>query len=130
MRSLLAVFIATIIAAISFGCKKQSTGTESDLYGTWVKGSSFGDTLWFMKKNGQNIVRITESNNPLLPVYSEKEYKYKDGALSIKVFAPTVQDYYDITSFTWIDAGKEFTVQSTQLYLFMSSITTFKYRRI
>ena len=132
MRFSVAGFIIIFLTGvfISFACKKQITGTESDLYGTWVKGSNLGDTLWFMKKNGKNIVRIPESFNPLMPMYSEKEYKLENGSLSIKIFAPASQDYSSINSFTWIDTGKEFSFQSVELFLFMSSIVTLKYKKI
>ena len=130
MRSPIVVFIVLVLASLSFGCKKEINGTESDLYGTWVKGSNMGDTLWFMKKNGRNLVKIPESFNPLLPKYSEKEYKLKNGALNIKSFAPSSQDYFSISSFTWTDPGREFTIQNIQLFIFMSSIVTYKYKKI
>jgi hypothetical protein len=130
MRSPIVVFIVLVLASLSFACKKEINGTESDLYGIWVKGSNLGDTLWFMKKNGQNLVRVPESFNPLLPKYAEKEYKFRDGALSIKSFAPASQDYFPISSFTWTDTGKEFTITNSQLFIFMSSIVTYKYKKI
>ena len=105
-------------------------GNESDLYGTWVKGSNFGDTVWFMKKNGQNIMRVSETFNPLIPNYSEKEYQFSGGMLNIKSFAPSSQEYFPIDSFKWTDPGKEFTIQNSQLFIFMSSIITYRYRKI
>src|SRR5688572_24166275 len=75
MRSSIAGFIVLVLTCFSFACKKDIAGNETDLYGTWVKGSNFGDTIWFMKKNGQNIIRVPQSFNPLLPTYSEKEYR-------------------------------------------------------
>lgn len=130
MRSATAIFITLVLASLSFACKKNGTANESELFGAWAKGTNTGDTLWFMKKNGQFLVRIPESFNPQLPRYSEKEYKFKDGALSIKSFAPTSQEYFPITSFSWTDRGKEFTIQNSQLFMFMSSIVTFKYKKI
>jgi hypothetical protein len=130
MRSTIAASLVIILASWFFGCKKDVAGKESDLYGTWVKGSNFGDTLWFMKKNGQNIVRMSESFNPLIPNYSEKEYRLKEEVLNIKSFAPSSQEYFQIESFKWTDPGKEFTIQNSQLFIFMSSIITYKYRKI
>jgi hypothetical protein len=114
---------------LSFACKKDSEGNESDLYGTWVKGSNFGDTLWFMKKNGQDIVRIPASFNPLLPAYSEKEYQLNGEVLNIKQFAPSSQEYFQISSFKWTDPGKEFTITNSELFILLSSIVTYKYRK-
>ena len=129
MRSRVAVLIAFILA-FSLGCKKDQAAGESGLYGTWVKGSNHGDTLWFMKRNGQHIMRMPESFNPLMPIYSENEYHFRNGVLSIKLYAPISQEYFPITSFTWTDRGKEFTILNIQLYSFMSSMVTYKYRKI
>jgi len=130
MRSTIAVSIILVLVSFSFACKKDIRGKESDLYGTWVKGSNVGDTLWFMKKNDRNIMRVAESFNPLLPSYSEKEYRLNGEVLSIKSFAPTSQEYFQIESFKWTDPGKEFTITNSQLFIFMSSIVTYKYRKI
>ena len=129
-RSAIAVSIMLVLVSFSFACKKDIGGKESDLYGTWVKGSNFGDTLWFMKKNGQNIMRVPDSFNPIIPAYSEKEYRLNGEVLSIKSFAPTTQEYFEIESFKWTDPGKEFTITNSQLFIFMSSIVTYKYRKI
>ena len=130
MRSAIAGVIVLILVSLSFACRKDIAGDESDLYGTWVRGSNFGDTLWFMKKNGEHIIRVPQSFNSLRPVYSEKEYRLLDGVLSIKLFTPSSREYYPITSFKWTDPGKEFTIQNSELFLFMSSIMTFKYKKI
>lgn len=113
------------------GCKKEIAGTESDLYGTWVKGPNFGDTLHFMRKNNQNIMRINESFNIAMPVYTEKEYTLRNGILKIKNFSPGSQDYISINSFTWTQVGSEFRILGYQLFMFMSSTSTsFTYRKI
>lgn len=129
MRSLVLGFIVLALAFLQ-SCNKDQTVDEPDLYGTWIKGSGHGDTLWFMKKNGKHIIRIPGSFNPLMPVYSEKEYRLNNGELSIKSYAPASQEYFPITSFTWTDPRKEFSIQNSQLFLFMSSIITYRYRKI
>ena len=129
MRSLILGFIVLALVFLQ-GCKKDQTLEEPDLYGTWIKGSNHGDTLWFMKKNGQHIIRMPQSFNPLMPIYDEREYRLSNGELSIKSFAPTTQEYFPITSFTWTDPRKEFSIQNSQLFMFMSSIITYKYRKI
>lgn len=130
IRSTVALTVVLIAVLLSFGCKKDKITSEPGLQGTWVRGSDFGDTLWFMKKNGQNIIRIPDSFNPLIPVYSEKEYRLQNGELSIKSFAPASQEYYPINSFNWTDPGREFTIQNSHLFLFMSSMVTFRYKKI
>ena len=129
MRSFVSGCVVLTLVLL-LGCKKDQTIDETDLYGAWAKGSNHGDTLWFMKKNGQHIIRIPESFNPLMPVYSEKEYRFSSGVLSIKSFAPSSQEYFPITSFAWIDRNKEFSIQNSQLFIFMSSIITYRYRKI
>jgi hypothetical protein len=103
MRSTITGLIVLVLTSLSIACKKDIAGDESDLYGTWVKGSNFGDTLWFMKKNGHFIIRMSESFNPLIPAYSEKEYRLNGEVLSIKSFAPTTQEYFKIESFKWTE---------------------------
>ena len=129
MRSLILGFIVLAFALLQ-GCNKDQTFDEPDLYGTWIKGSNHGDTLWFRKKNGKHIIRIPESFNPLMPIYSEKQYRFNNGELSIKLYSPTSQEHFPITSFTWTDPRKEFSIQNSQLFMFMSSIITYKYRKI
>ena len=130
MRSTIAGFIVLVLTSLTLACKKDIAGKESDLYGTWVKGSNFGDTLWFIKKNGKFIIRVPESFNPTMPTYSEKEYRLNGEELRIKSFAPSSQEYFLIESFKWTDPGIEFTVTNSQLFIFMSSIITYKYRKI
>ena len=129
MRSLIAISMILVLSFLA-GCKKDKTTDEPDLYGTWVKGANMGDTLWFMKKNVQHIIRMPESSNPLMPLYSEKGYRFRNGALSIKLAAPTSQELFPITSFNWTDPRKEFTIQNSELFIFMSSMITYKYKKI
>lgn len=128
-RTLILIVIASALSFAS--CKKNHSGSESVLYGTWVKGSNFGDTLWFMQKNGKNIMRMADSFNSGMAVYSEKEYRFRNGVPEIKMFSPSLDDYYPISSFQWIQQGSRFSLKAFQLYLFMSStMTEFTYRKI
>lgn len=124
--------LSFILLIFSFAaCKKDHNGSESVLYGTWVKGPNFGDTLWFMQKNGKNIMRMADSFNSGMAVYSEKEYRFRNGVPEIKMFSPSLDNYHPLSSFTWIQQGKEFSLKGFQLYLFMSStMTEFTYRKI
>jgi hypothetical protein len=131
MRRTGAAFVITALAFIFIGCNKDLTGTESDLYGIWIKGPDAGDTLRFMKKNNKNIIQINESFNAGMPMYTEKEYTLRNGKLKIKTYSPVSQNYYSIDSFSWVQAGNEFTIQGIQLFMFMSStMTYFTYRKL
>src|SRR5689334_4177842 len=119
------------ISCLFLSCKKEYTGEESALYGTWVKGSNFGDTLWFSQKNGRNVLKNGASFNAGMPLYSEKEYRLKGGQLSVQNFAPSSAAFYPIDSFTWTSVGSEFRILGYQLYPFMSSTATaFTFRKI
>ena len=126
MRRLYAALTVTAFVFIFIGCHKESfNGSEADLYGTWVKGTNAGDTLRFLKKNNKNIMQINESFNAGMPMYTEKEYSFRNGILKIKTFNPVSQDYFSIDSFTWIQPGSEFKIQGIQLFMFMSSTGTY-----
>jgi len=125
MRAL-SIFLCLASLVITFAnCQKSKDHDASGLYGVWVKGSNFGDTLWFIQKNGLNVLRKAESFNAGMPVYSEKEYQFNEGKLRIQNFAPYSMDFYDIDSFTWTQMGTEFKIQGIQLFMFMSSTNTY-----
>ena len=130
MRSVAAASVVLLSGFLLFACNKEVIRNESVLYGTWVKGSNLGDTVWFMKKNSKHIVRYASSFNPNMPMYNENEYKYNDGKLSIKRFPSQTDEYFPVNSFTWIQSGEEFSIVNSELYPFLSSIVTFKYRKI
>ncbi|MEP7372206.1 MAG: hypothetical protein ABI675_02385 [Chitinophagaceae bacterium] len=124
-------FIAVGFAFIFIGCKKENTSSAPALYGTWIKGNQYGDTLQFMRKNNQDILRTNNSFNPLMQAYREQEYRFRQGKLEVKLFSPTSQEFYPVDSFTWTQAGSEFKIQGAQLFFFMSSINTYyTYRKI
>lgn len=123
--------IVIALAFIVVSCSKDDTASESALYGTWVKGTQAGDTLRFMRKNNKYIMLQNESFNAGMPNYTEKEYRFRNGRLSIKIYAPSSQDFYPVDSFSWTQVGSEFTIQGIQLFMFMSSTQTyFTYRKL
>ena len=131
MKSAVTVLIVLASFFLIAGCKKdKASGDEAELYGTWTKGTNYGDTLWFMNKNGRNILRMAETFNIAMPVYAEKEYRFRNGRLEIKLYSPTSQEYFPMSSFTWTDRRREFTITNSQLYVFLSSIITYTYRKI
>jgi len=117
-------------ALLAIACSKNDSDNASLLYGTWVKGAQTGDTLWFLRKGGKNIMRSNQSFNPGLTVYKEEEYAFKNGKLS-RVLAPASSAFSHIDSFTWTQQGKEFEVLGYQLFMFMSStLTKFTYTKV
>jgi hypothetical protein len=131
MKGIVPALTVIVFVFIFAGCSKEDTQSEPALYGTWIKGSQAGDTLRFMRKNNMNIMLQNESFNAGMPVYTEKEYRFRNGKLSIKLYSPVSQDYYPIDSFTWTQAGSEFTIQGIQLFMFMSStMTWFTYLKL
>jgi len=91
------VFVSLLAA-----CKKDGVPSESALYGFWVKGNQAGDTLQFLRLKRKDIMRQNESFNAALPAYTEKEYKYQDGKLSLQLFAPFSEDFHSIASFLFL----------------------------
>ena len=118
----LLIFLSTGIMLLS-ACSKNNNSDESLLYGTWTKGTQTGDTLWFMRKDGKNIMRSNQSFNPGLAAYTEVEYSFKDGKLQ-KVLPLSSSALSGIDSFVWIEEGKKFELLGYQLYMFMSSTGT------
>jgi hypothetical protein len=126
------MFLALIVfVSIIAGCKKDSAQSGADLYGTWIKGNQAGDTLQFLQKNGKDILRRNESFNQGIPAYTEKEYRFRNGKLAVKLFSPFSDDFYPMDSFRWTSAGREFSIQGIQLYMYMASTNIyFTYRKI
>ena len=125
-RSSLIIVIA--FAFIFVSCKKEYT--QSDLSGTWVKGSNAGDTLQFLRKNNKDILCYNISFNATMPAFKEAEYKYEGGKLSVKLYSPTLQDFYPINSFTWKHAGSEFEIRGIELFSILASTDVyFTYRK-
>jgi hypothetical protein len=128
LRLFIVVFVG--FALLVCACSKNNDGEESALYGTWVKGSQTGDTLWFMRKDGKNIMRSNQSFNPGLPNQQEMEYRFMNGKLSVAVYGPAAA-LRPIDSFTWQQPGKRFDILGFQLFIFMSSsVTHFTYTKI
>lgn len=104
-------------------CDKDNNGDDT-LYGTWIKGTAYGDTLQFIRKNNKDIMRMNMSFNPMLLAYTDREYRYVNGKLEIVLF-PTPREFFPVESFTWIEKGREFKVQGLELFPFMSASNVF-----
>lgn len=126
LYSMLVITAITLAAA----CSKDSDNPEAALYGTWVKGSNTGDTLYFYRKNGQDMMLSNQSFNPSMYAPVERPYKYKSGKLFIAYsYSPLVYD--TIKSFTWKTPGSQFEINGFELYMFMSStMTKFTFTKI
>jgi len=126
-RSSLVIYIAIVFIS----CKKVDTNAASTLYGNWINISKPNDTLHFMKKNNKDILRYNGSFNTGIPAYTEVEYIFRGSALSLKLYAPALDEYYPVSSFTWKQLGREFEVQAIQLLPVLSStLVYYTYRKI
>ena len=124
--------LIVLVCGLLFGsCRKNNTAdNEAVLYGTWVNTSNPGDTLHFINSNNKNMLRYNVSLNAVHPAYEESEYSYADGKLSVAVFGAGAI-LHSINSFTWKQPGQSFEVQGIQLFMIMSSSSTyFTYTRI
>ena len=123
------ICLCIMVALLGAACSKSTSSEESALYGTWVKGNQVGDTLYFLRKDGKNILRSNQSFNPSLTAWTEWEYYFKNGQLSIALGAGT--QYRLLDSFSWVETNKKFDILGYQLFLFMSSsVTHFVYTRV
>lgn len=131
MRIPVAICIVMIAVLPFVSCKKNASGDEAILNGTWIKGSQPGDTLQFLRRNNKNILRYNISFNSAVAAYTETEYSYRDGKLSLRPFSPVVQDFYPVSSFAWRQLGNQFQVQGIELFSFLASSSLyFIYRKI
>jgi hypothetical protein len=113
----------TIISSLS--CSKDSDNSSSAiLYGTWIKGANVGDTIWFYKEAGKDIMKYDASFNPLLPLTTTTEYKFENDQLLTKGYLGMGTDFHAIQGFAWKQRGSEFELQGSEIYVFMSSTLT------
>ena len=131
MKRMSSLIIGIAFVLILISCKKEHPQSENVLSGTWVKGANAGDTLRFMRKNNTNILRYNISFNAARPSFKEVEYRYQDGKLDVNLYAPTIQHFYPINSFTWKQVGSEFEIQGIELFSILSSTEVrYTYRKI
>jgi len=127
---LLAYLIAG--AALFCSCNKENiVMNETTFHGTWVKGANTGDTLRFFQRNGQNLMTYNLSFNTAVYAPAEVEYIYRNGKPGFKNYLASQGDVFIIESFEWIWPGREFKLQGSELFSFMSStLVHFTYRKI
>jgi len=130
LMRLLSACICIALFGLFTGCSRNNDSVnESTFYGTWIKGTAAGDTLQFMRKNNQNILRRNVSFNASHPAYQEVLYSYKNGKLWTELVPGS--GLREIESFAWKTMGKEFDLQGYQMYLIMSStLTRFNFIKI
>ena len=118
--------LITMAVCLNFACtKNDSSGSAAAFYGTWIKGTQPGDTLWFMKKGGKDMLKYNMSFNPQMTNYVEVEYAYQNNKLSVATMSSTPTE---ISSFIWKEPNHSFQLAGYQLYMFMSStLTTFTF---
>jgi hypothetical protein len=104
-------------------CSKNATPSLGLFYGAWK--TSYGDTVLFARENGKNILTYKYSMNPGMPSITKSEFNYRDGKLELKSnFDPTLQ-FRPVSSFSWVQAGKEFSVQGIEWFNFLSSTAVY-----
>lgn len=128
MSRLLLTMLTIGLLFLAGSCDKDSDtkSPESLLYGMWVKGTHTGDTLYFTKINGVNIMRSNQSFNPGMFSPNSREYRIVNGKLELKM-----GDWSTIDSFTWKVTGREFEIKGHQVYMFLSStLSIFTFRKV
>lgn len=131
MPRLLYFLLVITVITLAAACSKDSDNPEAAFYGTWVKGSNTGDTLYFYRKYGRDIMRSNQSFNPGMNAPFEQEFRYINGKLAFQPAWSGGLQYHPIESFTWKTPGREFEINGFELYMFMSStMTKFTFTKI
>jgi hypothetical protein len=115
------VAIITVFVAICSCSKDKNSSDASQYYGKWK--SNAGDTITFLQRNGQNICDAGIRNPG--PDFHEIEFSFSNNKLSFKDGAADPGKFRILKSFKWIQRGKSFQVQDTDIYSFMSSTSTY-----
>jgi hypothetical protein len=128
------LFALAITALLFAACDKDNeTEPEDVFHGTWVKGSNYGDTIWFYKKNGVHIMKSNQSFNPGLYAPYEREYKFENNQFALVYnngTTPTGLEF-PVASFKWTVPGKRFEVQGSDFYMFLAStLVKYEFRKI
>lgn len=126
MRPLITmVFVLTVLAA----CTKNQNRIpeEQQLYGKWEMGPGNGDTIEFLNSGGRNILRFYDDRF-ITGIYTEREYRYVDGQLSIQMYPSQV--FTTITSFNWNQGKGSFSVLSNEWYPMLSASVTLVYNKV
>jgi len=112
-------------------CRKDSTSREAIFYGKWK--TSYGDTITFAPKDGKNIVFDFPdySATSLGGVQTKvRQYAYTNGKLQLNDLPDIGSQFRTLHSFTWVQPGTVFTVQTTEWFIFMSALYTFTFTKI
>jgi hypothetical protein len=116
--SRITVFLLASIAMLA-ACKKEATGDVKIFYGTWVNQTGFGDTLYFSKKNGKNVMSyLATAHNP--SSRRESDYKVENGILVYRFLGGV--DFVPVQGFKWNIVGHEFEWNANMRFPYLSSI--------
>lgn len=113
-------------------CKKNKDDGDQ-FTGSWVRegtdGSGAGNRLNFTYTNGEYKMgfETAASAGGGVPAYVNTPYKYENGKLSYKNYIDPYAGYYTMNSFTWVETGKSFEVNSNELLLYMSAVYKVKF---
>jgi hypothetical protein len=118
--SVLTLIVATLFTLASCSKDKNPSGA-SLFYGKWK--SNAGDTITFSQKNGENVFTYGSFNLPSLP--SEVGFSYQNNKLGLKDDLANPSRLRALETFKWIQQGTSFEVQGADMYLFMSSTSTY-----
>lgn len=123
----LILFTLLFFAACSKSKDKDKSPEEHLLYGKWEMGPDRGDTIEFLNKNGQDILRYYDGIF-ISGIYMERPYRYSNGNLSIQMY-PT-ENFSPAPSFTRTQQGNAFTIRINEFYPLLSTSVTVTYRKI
>ena len=121
-------FLVVLVSAFLFAsCGKNGDSGSGVIYGKWIKSDLPGDTLYFQKKNGKNVLSMRLWSGA---DYSDLEFRYSNGRLSLRPLQGST-DFLLYSTFKWVQVGKSFHLNGNERYPFLSSIQgDYTYNRV
>ena len=140
MQRIIGILIVTLAFFLA-GCPKEVIDGNSTLYGVWIRSSTspgptpppspdFPDTLLFSNKNGKNILEFNYPSPSPIPRHISTEYVFRDGVFYFRDYSVTGGEMLHVKSFTWKNKPEEFEIVNHELFVFMSSLQYWSYRKI
>jgi hypothetical protein len=122
------MIITAIALSLLIACSKKETRNSEEyvLYGKWEMGHNDADTLEFLNKSGQSILRYYDAHF-INGIYMEREYRYINGMLSIRMYPS--EDFTAAPSFI-LKQLNEFSIEGNELYPLLSSTATLVYKKV
>lgn len=128
------VLLAALIFALAGSeCTKNNSPSDPDvLGGTWIRkgtdGNGPGNKLQFSAPADNPMLYFDCGGSPASgQQYAYVPYRFSNNQLSYLNYADSAAGFYPVTSFRWVETGREFSVEFHQILLYMSAVYEVSY---